>query len=298
MSELRIGLVVHPRRPIDNAIAAAEDWVTDRGGVYGQVPVEGQDRRVADEIDPRTCDLLLAIGGDGTVLAAVHHSATCGTPVLGVACGSLGALTAVKASEVAVALDRFDEGDWHPRRLPALEVERDGEPLGLAFNDLVVVRDGGGQVIVDADVNGDQYARLAGDGVVVATPLGSSAYTLAAGGPLVAATAAAMVLTPLAPHAGSVPSVVLGGDDVVDLGVDGGYAGARIERDGRTMGDQPVAGEEVPFKLTLRLRTEAATLVELGGETLFAGLRRRGIIADSARMAARDARAAAEAKRS
>ena len=86
-----------------------------------------------------------------------------------------------------------------------------GRGSGTAFNDIVVVRGGAGQVILDIDVDGAVFARLAGDGVVVATPLGSSAYTLAARGPLVAASADVVVLTPLAPHGGAVPPVVLGG---------------------------------------------------------------------------------------
>ena len=98
------------------------------------------------------------------------------------------------------------------------------------------MRGGAGQVILDIDVDGATFARLAGDGVVVATPLGSSAYTLAAGGPLVAADADACVLTPLAPHGGSVPPVVLAGSSAVAIGVDGGWAGARIELDGRVVG--------------------------------------------------------------
>jgi NAD+ kinase len=131
-------------------------------------------------------------------------------PVLGVACGSLGALTSVKASELGEQLKRVAAGEAQPRALPALSVTRDGEPLGDAFNDLVVVRGGAGQVILDIDSDGGPFVRMAGDGVVVATPLGSSAYTLAAGGPLIAAGDDLVAVTPLAPHAGSIPSAVFG----------------------------------------------------------------------------------------
>ena len=291
-----IGVVVHPQRPIDKALDAARAWTDEHGATLAQVVVYDQARRVdgADVVDASDCDLLMAVGGDGTVLAALHAGTAegdrDGPPVLGVACGSLGALTSVKATDVAAALDRFAAGEYEPRALPGLIVERAGEWLATAFNDLVVVRRGAGQVILDIDVDGDEYARTAGDGVVVATPLGSSAYTLAAGGPLVAAAADVMVLTPLSPHAGSVPSLVLTSGTPLSLGVDGGWSGARIEVDGRVIADEHPDGATSAFSLEVAIRPRAATLLDFDGETLIAGLRRRGVIADSPRMHARDAR--------
>ena len=290
MSDRLIGVVVHPRRPLDKALASVHAWAGEQGWRVGQVTVDGQDRRVAEVVRPEDCGLLLAMGGDGTVLAALHAAAPVGVPVLGVACGSLGALTSVKAPEVATALDRFASGDCDGRALPAIVVSRDGDELGSAFNDLVVVRNGAGQVILDVQVDGATFARVAGDGVVVATPLGSSAYTLAAGGPLLAAAADVVVVTPLAPHGGSVPPVVLSSGSAISVGVDGGWSGARIELDGRVIGGEPTPGETEEYELVLDVRPGAATLIDLDGETLIAGLRRRGVIADSPRLRARDER--------
>jgi NAD+ kinase len=288
-----VGVVVHPRRDIDQALDAARSWAEGRGGTFVQVAVDGQKRRVADLAEPAECDLLLAVGGDGTVLAALHAAAPTALPVLGIACGSLGALTSVKAPDVAAALDRYAAGEWEPRGLPALEIARDGEPIGTAFNDLVVVRRGAGQVILDIDVDGDTYARTAGDGVIVATPQGSSAYTLAADGPLIAHTTDALVITPLSPHGGSVPPVVLPGEGRVAIGVDGGWSGARIEIDGRVVADESPEGEQAAFRLDVVLKPRFATLLDFDGETLIAGLRRRGVIADSPRLRMRDSRASA-----
>ena len=292
-----IGVVVHPRRPIDQALDAARAWADERGGALVQIATDGQERRVADLVEPAECDLVLAVGGDGTVLAALHAAERTGLPVLGVACGSLGALTSVKARDVGAALDRYATGEWLPRGLPALHVRRDGESLGSAFNDLVLVRRGAGQVILDVDVDGTTYARLAGDGVVVATPQGSSAYTLAAGGPLIAHTIDALVVTPLAPHGGSVPPLVLPGEGKVTIGVDSGWSGARIEIDGRVVAVEEPEGAQAAFELEAELCARAATLLDFDGETLIDGLRRRGVIADSPRLRMRDNRASA-AKRS
>ena len=286
-----LGVVVHPRRPIDRALGAVAAWAEEHDRPLGQVRVAGQDRLVAEPIDVADCALLVAVGGDGTVLGALRAAAPVGVPVLGVACGSLGALTSVAAPDVGAALDRIAAGDAVPRDLPALHVTRDGEEVGHAFNDVVLVRAGAGQVILDVDVGGAPYARMAGDGVVVATPLGSSAYTLAAGGPLVAVLADLLVVTPLSPHAGSIPPVVLDADAEITLRVDAGWGGARIELDGRVAATQGPAPDAEPFVLELALRPAAARLLDLDGETLVAGLRRRGVIADSPRLRARDARA-------
>ncbi|MEA2270620.1 MAG: kinase [Solirubrobacteraceae bacterium] len=285
-----IGLVVHPSRDIDRVLDAARAWATDHGATLGQVLVRGQERRVADPVEPGACDLLLAIGGDGTVLAALDRAGPAGTPVLGIACGSLGALTSAKAGHIDEALDRFAAGSWEARTLTGLRVARDGTPLDVAVNDLVVIRRGSGQVILSLDVDGGLYARTAGDGVVVATALGSSAYTIAAGGPLLGADHDGMVVTPLADHAGSVPPLVLTGQSTLSIAVDGGWSGARVELDGRILEDHTAPGEQEPFRLEIGVEPHGAKLLDFDGETRMAGLRRRGVIADSPRLRARDAR--------
>ena len=283
-----IGVVVHPSRELDRVLDATRRWAEAQGGTMAQVAVDGNERRVADEVDAERCDLLLALGGDGTVLAALKAGAPSGRAVLGVACGSLGALTSVQAPDVASALDRFAAGRFETRVMPGLEVDRDGERIGTAFNDVVVIRDGAGQVIFDVSVDGGTYARIAGDGLVVATPHGSSAYTLSAGGPLLATEG--VVLTPLPSHGGFVPPMVVAASSTVTLTIDGGWSGARIEVDGRVVGTFDGPGESEPFELRLDACPQTATLLDFDDETLVAGLRRRGVIADSPRLALRDAR--------
>ena len=181
----RIGLVVHPRRELGNALATVREWAERQGAEVVQVRSPGHVQEVAPPGEVGACDLVIALGGDGTTLAALRAAAPAHRPVLGVACGSLGALTAVTADRLSDALDHVARGDYAERRLPALIAEHRGGEL-TALNDLVLVRDGAGQVMFELEVDGERFIRLAGDGVVAATPLGSSAYTLAAGGPLLA----------------------------------------------------------------------------------------------------------------
>jgi NAD+ kinase len=179
-------------------------------------------------------------------------------------------------------------GHWERRELPGLGVAADGREPHVAINDLVVVRRGANQVIIGVYVDDELYARFAGDGVVLATPLGSSAYTMAAGGPILAAGTEAIVVTPVAPHAGSIPPLAVGAQRRVRITVDGGYGGARIEFDGKIK-------DFAPTEIVTSWQPRYATLVRFAGaESVLEGLRRRRIVTDSPRVLARDERAAHE----
>jgi NAD+ kinase len=290
LTDLRtIGIVVHPTRSIDGALDNVRGWADEHDVEVAQVRVDGQQRRVADERDAADCDLIAAIGGDGTMLAATSAAARADKPVVGIACGSLGVLTSVSAGDAAHALQSFADGDWEPRPVSGLDVLRDDgdEPL-LALNDVAITRQGQGQVTTSAEVDGVLYARFVGDGFVVTTPIGSSGYTLAAGGPLLAPGAKAFALTPLAKHGGCAPPLVIGSESTLVLDVEPGYGGVRLEHDGR-----PVEPEAE--KLTITLRPDAATIVGLAdAQSILTGLRRKKIIIDSPRVMAREAREARE----
>lgn len=287
----RVGLVVHPRRKLDRALGSIEDWAAERRAEIVQVTVGGQDRAVAPRGEAADCDFIIALGGDGTVLAALHAAAPAARPVVGVACGSLGALAAVSADHLGVALDRMIEGDWEPRHLPALSIGGDPDPVRFALNDFIFSRMGAGQISVSITLDDELFIRFGGDGLIVSTSLGSSAYTLAAGGPLLVPSAGGVVLTPLAAHGGSCPPLVGGPDTRIEVLIEPGHGGARLEADGQS-GD--VFSRLEPRRTTITLVPDYATLVVLDDqEPMLAGLRRRGIISDSPRLLARDARLAA-----
>jgi NAD+ kinase len=276
----RIGLVVHPSRSVDRPLRLVQEWSEEHDVELTQVPAAYSQRRVADEGDPAEADLIVSIGGDGTTLAALRSAAMAQRPALGIACGSLGALATVPVPDVTRSLERFSRGEWEPREFPALAVTReDGEPL-FALNDVAVVRAGGGQVRVSAHVDGGLYARIAGDGAIVSTPIGSSGYTISAGGPLLGSGLEGFVFTPLPKHGGFAPPLVIPAHSVLELEVGAGFGGARLEVDGQVVGDRA-------HSLAIRWREGVATMVSFPDqETLLAGLRRRRIIGDSPRVAA------------
>jgi NAD+ kinase len=286
----RLAIVVHPTRPVTAAVETLERWAGDHAMDLVQIPASGSSaRRLATlgELEPG--DLVVALGGDGTVLSALRASAPMNQPVLGVACGSLGALTAVAADQLGQALDRVHAADWTARRLPALAIHPSDAPDAWAVNDFVVARRGAGQVLADLSVDDELYVRLAGDGMIVATPLGSSAYSMAAGGPVLVAGTAAVVCTPLAMHGGHAPPLIVPATSTVRVDVHPSYAGFEIQIDGRTT---PLRAAEY----LLSLHEEKLTLVSFGTLGLgIAGLRARRLITDSARVLARDDRTARRA---
>jgi NAD+ kinase len=183
-------------------------------------------------------------------------------------------------------------GDWTPRSLPTLAIAGEGTANDWAVNDFVVARRGAAQLAAVVSVDEEPYVRLAGDGVIVATPQGSSAYSMAAGGPVLATGTPAFVCTPLAMHGGCAPPIVVPADAALTVDVQPGYGGFEVEIDGRRS-----TPEAHRFRITLR--PGGPTLVSFasapGG---LAGLRRRGLIADSPRVRARDDRAAIASQRS
>jgi NAD+ kinase len=280
----RVALVVHPTRGIDRVLATIRRWTEEEELELVQLGAEGSRRVVAPAGAVTDADLVLALGGDGTVLAALRLAAETRTPVLGVACGSLGALSAVTADELDGALDRFRSGDWITRALPALEMTSE-QGADWAINDVVLVRRGAGQIAADITIDDDLYVRLAGDGVIVATPLGSSAYSLAAGGAVLPIGTQAFLCTPLAMHAGSAAPLVVPADAALTVLVDPGYAGFDVEIDGQR---RHLEGTRFAFTLH-EDRVSLVTFATMGRG--LARLRRRGIIADSPRIAIRDKRA-------
>jgi NAD+ kinase len=273
----RVGVVVHPTRPVADAVEVLRQWTEERGLELVQIAT-GQQPEVAPAGEVGGEDLVTALGGDGTVLKALHAAHATGTPVLGVAYGSLGALSAVPQTELRAGLDRFAAGDWSAQRLPALEVASGGERLSCAINDVVIIRRGGTQLMIDVHVDGDLYARVAGDGIAIATSLGSSAYSMAGGGPLLAPPTNNFVCTPLAMHGGCAPPVVIDERQRVTVNVHPSHGGFELDVDGFKL-------ETGADEFEIRCEGAYATLVGLDGSCGgLTRLRDRGLISDSPRI--------------
>lgn len=256
------------------------EWAQQHGVEIVQLPGSDPQKPVAAAGEASDCGLIVSVGGDGTTLAALRAGAIAHRPVLGIACGSLGALANVTFVDAHRALDRFSQGDWLPRQFPALWIARPtGDPL-FALNDVALVRASGGQVRLTAAVDGALFARIAGDGAVVSTPIGTSGYAISAGGPLFLPHVDGYVFTPLPKHGGFAPPLVIASESELTLDVAGSFAGARLEIDGQ------IAGE---FAGAMAITFHSGAVTQVGfddQEPLLTGLRRRRILFDSPRFLA------------
>jgi NAD+ kinase len=166
---------------------------------------EGQEAVLRSEMSSRPLNLVVVLGGDGTLLSAVRETATSDAPLLGVNLGSLGFLTDVPLSSLFSMLDTIAQGhaSIEQRSLMRCELVREGAIRGsyLAFNDAVVNKTALARLnTYDLFVDGAFVSSFRADGMIVATPTGSTAYSLSAGGPVVMPTVGAFVITPVAPH--------------------------------------------------------------------------------------------------
>ena len=181
-----------------------------------------------DLLDPsefgRACDLVVVVGGDGTMLGIARDVARHGLPLVGINQGRLGFITDVPANHWREALAPMVRGDYEEehRRMLEGEVWRDGERIfaGLSLNDVVVNRGASsGMLEVRVDVGDEFVANIRADGLIVATPTGSTAYALSAGGPIVHPSIAGWVLVPIASHTLSNRPIVLPDAGEVRIGV-------------------------------------------------------------------------------
>lgn len=175
--------------------------------------------RSEDELDDAA--LAVSLGGDGTVLRTVGAVADAGVPVLGVNFGSLGYLTEIEPEESETAIRRFfaSEHDIEERMRLAVRVDGESEVFH-GLNEVVVEKiDSGRTVRLAVALNDDFFTTYAADGLIVATPTGSTAYSMSARGPIVDPTHRALLLTPVAPHSLFDRSLVLSPDDAVRIEV-------------------------------------------------------------------------------
>jgi NAD+ kinase len=154
---------------------------------------------------PGQVDLLIVLGGDGTLLSMARAVGDLGVPILGVNLGGLGFLTATTLDEMLPALERLLAGgmEIEERMMLSAALRRSGQVIGeyIALNDVVITKSAMSRIIdLSVSVGGRHAISYRADGLIISTPTGSTAYNLSAGGPILFPTMDAVVLTPIAPH--------------------------------------------------------------------------------------------------
>jgi len=222
----------------------------------------------------KACDLLLIFGGDGTMLHAASASAGSDTPILGVNIGGLGFLTAVTSPELEEALKRVWRGEYRFEARALIEAQgtAHGDPIHtIALNDIVINRGPVSRLIaLDVSVNGELVTRYRCDGLIVSSPTGSTAYSLAAGGAIVMPNAEVFALTPICPHALSNRSIIMPLSATIQVKAVSPAAETVVNADGQMVGEM-AAGDE----LTIRRSRKLTHIVQLEGTTFFEALSRK-----------------------
>jgi NAD+ kinase len=228
---------------------------------------------------PKSCDLVLVLGGDGTFIGMAGRIGSSGTdvPILGVNFGSLGFLTEVTLDELYDSLESVLDGHAHleTRMMLRARTRRQGRPLDDRFvlNDVVITKGALSRIIdLSVAIGGQPVMRVRADGLIVATPTGSSAYNLAAGGPVVHPGVDAILLTPIAPHMlTNRPVIVPGASDVrVEPLMDGTKEDVFVTFDGQS-GYPLQAGDVIEIQRAER----PLRLVRAGKRTYFELLRQK-----------------------
>jgi NAD+ kinase len=254
----RVLLVPHRRRAEAVALArTAAVWLSERGHHAWMLPDDatavGLDDLAASD-DPATADLLVSLGGDGTMLRSVQLLGGAAVPIIGVNVGLLGYLTEVEPHGMIGALERCVGRDGHPTTPPegadvpdsGWQVEERmmldvvvaprgdrGELRFRALNEGVVEKlEPGHTVRLQVRIDGAAFTSYAADGLIVATPTGSTAYSLSARGPVVSPRHRALLLTPVSPHMLFDRSLVLDPDEWVEVEV-AGHRPVVLSVDGR-----------------------------------------------------------------
>ena len=217
-----VTFLVHPERP--DALALALDtaeWLTSRGDTPRVLQFSGPNEvseagvaRPMGDVDLNGTTVAVSMGGDGTFLRVVRMAWGGDVPVLGVNFGRLGYLPDLSPDKVREALTRIFDGEAVIEDRCAIEVtlsdRSPSEPSLLALNEVVLDHDDRGHTVILATyIDGEEALTYSADGLIVATPTGSTAYNLSAGGPILSPALRAMVVTPVAPHLSLDRSLVL-----------------------------------------------------------------------------------------
>lgn len=221
--------------------------------------------------DLSKCDVIVAIGGDGTLISALDSAIPGGKPLLGVNVGRLGFLAEVEPAQIDDAVQALVDGRFTLDERMLLEAEFEENRIMLALNEFSFSRKGGAVGIAEIEIscNGAVIDRIAGDGVIVAAPTGSTAYSLAAGGPIIAPGLDCIVVTPVCAHSLRSRPCILPPDSVIEVRSTGRRAPMEAFADGRP------AGEGGIERVVIRRSQEKALFIRLRPYAFFDLLRQK-----------------------
>jgi len=218
----RIGLLHHPKLPATQPLAERMALEAEPYGLSAWIGSTWDENKVVIEI--ASLDLIVTLGGDGSILRAARMACGHQVPVLGVNMGRLGFLAELEPEQWSKALPRLMAGDYwlEERMMLYAEYHRGQECRGQyeALNDVVISRGSLARIVrLETQIDGSPLTTYAADGLIISTATGSTAYALAAGGPILPPELENFLLIPIAPHLSMNRAIVLGKGDAVQVQV-------------------------------------------------------------------------------
>ena len=278
-----VGLILHPRRDSKLAVDTIVGWAAGRRGTVLGLPEEiGRIDCSAIAVESGSlverADLVVSLGGDGTMLRSMRLVEGRRTPVLGVNLGRLGFLAEIDIDALPRALSSIDDHRYLVEPRMAVSARLPGGALVTAFNDIALVRiPGDGMAAVEVSVQGQPFVRYTADAVIVATPTGSTAYSYSAGGPIVSPTVEGFLVIPAAAHSTFNRAIMLSADEAVTLDLLPTCGEIAVEVDGEVRA-RLTAGD----RLEVTAARAAAQVVRLGDTTFYERARRKLRVSGSA----------------
>lgn len=230
------------------------------------------------DIDPRAIDLLLVVGGDGTILRSVRDLRNFSIPVLGINRGAVGFLAEINVGEIDDLLPRLlhGEGVMEERSVLHATVRRNGADIfdGCALNDAVISQGTISRLLdLKASVGSELLSSYHADGLIIATPTGSTAYSIAAGGPVVHPRLSALVVTPINPHSLNQRSIVVPGKETIGVQVMGKESIHKNVAVGLTLDGQVYQELETGDLVTVRMFDQTVRFLRRKEDTFYGTLR-------------------------
>ena len=239
----KVVIVINRSKSHAKQTASALKAVLDRGRVKQEwvetlPPQRNLYRRLADLKD-KQADLVIACGGDGTLLQAAHRFRGTGIPILGINIGYLGFITSVRGDRVRQEIRRVFNAEFIISQRTALDLAIETpkrQIVGWALNDAIIVRGDNPHLIsISARIGKRRLTNYRCDGLIVATPTGSTAYSLAAGGPIISPECNVLTITPICPQALTNRSVVVNSTEPVKMTLDASSGPGVVQVDGMTL---------------------------------------------------------------
>ena len=259
MKSKSIGILTKPKFPeVKETLQAVVTWLRARNiaAVLDNTSAVllGESGGLQKTQLAQKADVLLVLGGDGTMLNAARLAGERGIPILGVNMGGLGFLTEVRLENLYPSLERVFANEYviDERLMLGTHIHRHGETVaqGLVLNDVVVSKGTLARMIeLKVSIQGQFVTNLRGDGLIISTPTGSTAYSLSAGGPIINPAVHSLILTPICPHTLTHRPLIVPDDSEIDVSLTSKDEGAMATLDGQ-VGVALTQGDTVVIKAT------------------------------------------------